>query len=124
MEELIYESHGYCKENRLMRYNRTRLRKPHKCRVFADFVQTKTQGIRRQIDQIHRKGRFAIRIQKDSVSENCHRGPGHSDYRPGFLLFAQHRRSLTGSNLSLPDRNVCCIINMSGVRKCCENMGA
>lgn len=69
-----------------MRYNRTRLRKPHKCRVFADFVQTKTQGIRRQIDQIHRKGRFAIRIQRDSVSENCHRGPGHSDYRPGFLF--------------------------------------
>ena len=86
MEEFLYESYGNCEKNRLMRYNRTRLRKPHKCRVFADFVQTKTQGIRRQIDQIHRKGRFAIRIQKDSVSENCHRGPGHSDYRPGFLF--------------------------------------
>ena len=69
-----------------MRYNRTRLRKPHKCRVFADFVQTKTQGILRQIDQINRKGRFAIRIRKDSVSENYHRGSGHSDYRPGFLF--------------------------------------
>lgn len=29
-----------------MRYNRTRLRKSHKYRVFADFVQTLAQEIR------------------------------------------------------------------------------
>lgn len=68
-----------------MRYNRTRLRKPHKCWVFADFVKTKTQGIRRQIDQIHRKGKFAIRVQKDSVSENCHKEARPKQYRLGFL---------------------------------------
>ena len=37
----MYESYGNCEKNRLMRYNRTRLRKPHKCRVFDGFVQTK-----------------------------------------------------------------------------------
>lgn len=89
--EDIYESNGNSETYRLMRYNRTRLRKPHKCRVFDGFVQTKTQGIRRQIDQIHKKGKFAIRIQKDSVSENCHRGPGHSDYRPGFFMQMKYR---------------------------------
>ena len=40
----LYESNRYCEKDRLMRYNRTRLRKPHKHWVFADFVQTESIG--------------------------------------------------------------------------------
>lgn len=39
-----YEIFGGCVEKGLMRYNRTRLRKPHKHWGFADFVQTESKG--------------------------------------------------------------------------------